>query len=167
MEEKKICGLECRLQVKQHGLFLASPLEGKYCIISNPSRDSGLHLPCFLQHVCQQHLPLSGPTRADDRHTMPARSPPVCGIPSRAIGLPGIMFATLGVSPESHLGPNPYYPSKSYKHTLGSNLQSTFMEHLVCCLLTDLFLSQLLTLTIRTLPLCKQCCSTQPIIKIP
>ena len=32
------------------------PLGGKYCIISNPSRYSGLHLPCFLQHVQQQHL---------------------------------------------------------------------------------------------------------------
>ena len=32
------------------------PLGGKYCIISDPSRDSGLHLPCFPQHVCQQHL---------------------------------------------------------------------------------------------------------------
>ena len=32
------------------------PLGGKYCIISNPSRDSGLHLPCFLQHVYQQRL---------------------------------------------------------------------------------------------------------------
>ena len=31
------------------------PLGGKYCIISNPSRYSGLHFPCFLQHV-QQHL---------------------------------------------------------------------------------------------------------------
>ena len=31
-------------------------LGGKYCIISNPSRDSGLHLPCFPQHVQQQHL---------------------------------------------------------------------------------------------------------------
>ena len=32
------------------------PLKGKYCIISNSSRYSGLHLPCFLQHVQQQHL---------------------------------------------------------------------------------------------------------------
>ena len=32
------------------------PLEGKYCIISNLSRYLGLHLPCFLQHVQQQHL---------------------------------------------------------------------------------------------------------------
>ena len=32
------------------------PLGGKYCIIPNPSRYSGLHLPCSLQHVQQQHL---------------------------------------------------------------------------------------------------------------
>ena len=31
----------------------------KYCIIPNPSRDSGLHLPCLPQHVCQQHLSAS------------------------------------------------------------------------------------------------------------
>ena len=53
---------------------------------------------------------LSGPARAGDWHTMPARGPSV-GIPSKAIGLPGIMFATLGVSPAGHLGPNPYHPS--------------------------------------------------------
>ena len=32
------------------------PLGGKYCIISSPSRYSGLHRPCFLQHVQRQHL---------------------------------------------------------------------------------------------------------------
>ena len=32
------------------------PLGQKYCIISNSSRYSGLHLSCFLQHVCQQHV---------------------------------------------------------------------------------------------------------------
>ena len=32
------------------------PLGGKYCMISNPSRYSGLHPPCFLQHVQHQHL---------------------------------------------------------------------------------------------------------------
>ena len=54
---------------------------------------------------------LSEPTTAGDRHTMPARSLSVGGIPSRATGLPGIMFATLGVSPAGRLGSNPYYPS--------------------------------------------------------
>ena len=32
------------------------PLGGKYYITSNLSRYSGLHLPYFLQHVCQQHI---------------------------------------------------------------------------------------------------------------
>ena len=54
---------------------------------------------------------LSEPTRAGDRHMMPARSPSVGGIPSKAIGLPGTMFATLGVSSAGHLGPNPHHPS--------------------------------------------------------
>ena len=53
---------------------------------------------------------LSEPARVGDRHTMPARSPSA-DIPSKAIGLPGIMFATLGVSPAGHLGPKPYHPS--------------------------------------------------------
>ena len=82
------------------------PLGGKYCVIATPSRYSDLHLPCFLQHGQHQHL--SEPTRVADRHTMPARSPSV-GIPSKAIGLPGIIFTTLGVSPAGHLGPTPYH----------------------------------------------------------
>ena len=53
---------------------------------------------------------LSEPARAGDRHTVPARNPSV-GIPSEATGLPGIMFATLGVSPAGRLGPNAYHPS--------------------------------------------------------
>ena len=60
---------------------------------------------------CVLTAPLSGLTGAGDRYTMPARSPPVGGIPSRAIGVPGIMFATLGISPAGRLGPNPYHPS--------------------------------------------------------
>ena len=120
------------------------PLGGKYYIISNPSRYSGFHLPCFLR-VQQQHLSVNPLRKVGDRHTMPATSPSV-GNPSRATGLPGIMFATLGVSPAGRLGRNPYYSSKSCKHIPGSNLHSTFMEHLVCCLLTNLFLSRLLTL---------------------
>ena len=53
---------------------------------------------------------LNEPTKVGHRHTMPGRSPSV-GIPSKAIGLPGIMSATLGVSPAGHLGPKPYHPS--------------------------------------------------------
>ena len=89
---------------------MAVPLGGKYCIISNLSRYSGLHLPCFLQQA--QHQPLSVTLlRVGDRHTLPARSLSV-GIPSKETGLPGIMFATLGVSLAGCLGPNPYHSSK-------------------------------------------------------
>ena len=78
--------------------------------------------------TCVSTAPLSGLTRAGDRHTMPARSPPVGGIPSRATGLPGTMFATLGVNPVGRLDPNPYHPSKATNISHGSNLHSTFME---------------------------------------
>ena len=60
--------------------------------------------------TCATTASLSEPARAGDRHTMPARSPSV-GIPSKATGLPGIMFATLGVSAAGRLGPKPYHPS--------------------------------------------------------
>ena len=53
---------------------------------------------------------LSEPARMGDRHTMPARSLFV-GLSSKAIGLPGIMFVTLGIIPAGHLGPNPYHSS--------------------------------------------------------
>ena len=52
----------------------------------------------------------SEPTRVGDRHTVPARSPSV-DILSKAIGLPWIMFDTLGISLAGHLGPNPYHLS--------------------------------------------------------
>jgi len=61
--------------------------------------------------TCAITASLREPTRVGEKHTMPARSPSVDGISSRAIGLPGTMFATLGVSPTGLLGPNPYYPS--------------------------------------------------------
>ena len=90
------------------------PLGGKYCIISNPSRYSSLHLPCFPQHVQQQNLLVNqrggvGVVVAGTQ--MPARSPSVGGIPSRATGLPGTKFDTLRISPMCRLGPNPYRPS--------------------------------------------------------
>ena len=59
--------------------------------------------------ICVTTAYLSEHTRVGDRHTVPARRS--VGIPSKATGLPGIMFATLGVSPGGCLSPNPYYPS--------------------------------------------------------
>ena len=61
---------------------------------------------------------LSEPSRAGDRLTMPARGPSVGDIHSRAIGLPRTMFATLGVSSEGCLGPNPYHPSPKVTNIL-------------------------------------------------
>ena len=61
--------------------------------------------------TCATTASLSEAAMVGDRYTMPARSRSVGGIPSRVIGLPEIMFATLGVSHESSLGPNPYHPS--------------------------------------------------------
>ena len=61
--------------------------------------------------MCATTASLSEPARVGDGHTMPARSPSDGGIPSRATGLPGTMFATLEVSPEACFGPNPYHPS--------------------------------------------------------
>ena len=58
--------------------------------------------------TCATTASLTGPAGGEggDTHIVPARSPSVGGIPSRAIGLPGIMVATLEVSPAGHLVPN-------------------------------------------------------------
>ena len=42
------------------------PLGEKYCIIASPSRYTGLHLPCFLQLVQQQHLSVNPLGRVTD-----------------------------------------------------------------------------------------------------
>ena len=64
----------------------------------------------MLPTTCATTASLSECTKVGDRHIMPARSPSIGGIPSMAIGLPGTMFATLGVSTAGHLGPNSYHP---------------------------------------------------------
>ena len=103
---------------------------------------------------------LSEPNRAGDRHTMPARSSSVGGIHSRAIGLPGIMFDTLRISPAGHLGPNPYHPSPKIIHISLDQISTPLYETSGLLPLINLFLSHLLTLTTRTLPPCRQHCST-------
>ena len=55
--------------------------------------------------ACAMAAVLRELARTGDRH------PSVDGIPSRATGLPGSVFATLGVSPAGCLGSNPYHPS--------------------------------------------------------
>ena len=105
------------------------------------------------------------PARAGDRHTMPARSPSVGGNSSRAIWLPGIMLASLRVSPAGCLSPNtsplllklqiyPWIKSPLHFHGTSGLLP-----------LISLFLSHLLTPTTRTLPPCRQYHSTSLNIK--
>ena len=113
---------------------------------------------------CATTAALSEPARAGDRHTVPARSPSVGGIPSRAIGLPGTMFATFGVSPAGHLAQILITLVLSYKHSPRPNLHSTFTKNLVYCLI-NLFLNYLLTPTARTLHPYRQRNSTPLILK--
>ena len=99
---------------------------------------------------------------------MPARSPSVGGIPSRATGLPGAMFATLGVSPAGCLGPNPYHPSPKAV-TIPPNQISTSLLLNIGSVASYVILSLSYfasTSTTKTWPLCRQQSSTQPIIKI-
>ena len=76
--------------------------------------------------MCATTASLSEPAQVGDRHTMPGRSPSA-GIPSRAIGLPGIMFATLGVNPEGRLGPNSYHPSPKVTNTLPDQISTPLL----------------------------------------
>ena len=115
--------------------------------------------------TCATSASLSEPARVGDRHTIPARSLSV-GIPSKAIGFPGIMFATLGVSTAGCLGPNPYHPSPKVTNIPQIKSPLRFYGTSGLLPLINLFLGQLLTLTTRTLPPCRQHCSILPIIKI-
>ena len=107
---------------------------------------------------------LSEPAKVGDRHTMPAKSPSA-GIPSRVIGLPGIMFATLGVSAAGHLGPKPYHPSPKVINIPLDQISTPLYGTSGLLSLINLFLSHLLAPTTRTLPLCRQHCSTPLFIK--
>ena len=184
--------------------------------------------------TCATTASLSEPAQVGDRHTMPARSPSV-RISLKAVGLPGIMFATLGVSPAGCLGlsevaqscltlcdpmdcslpgsfvhgfsrqeywsglpfpspgdlPNPEIepwspalqadtlpseppglnPSPKVTNILQDQISTPLLSGLLLQAsgllpLSNLFLSQLLTPTTRTLPLCRPHCFNQPIIKI-
>ena len=95
---------------------------------------------------------LSESNKAGDRHTMPARSPSVGGIPSRAIGLTDVMFATLGVSSACHSGPNPYHPSLKVTNIPVDQISPPLYGTSGLLLLINLFLSLLGIPTTRTLP---------------
>ena len=140
------------------------PLRGKYCIISNPSRYSRIYLPHFLQHVQQQHLSvdtlgwMTGTQFLLEIHLLVASL-------QGQIGLPGTIFATLGISPTGCLGPNPCHPSPIQTYPpIKSPLYFYGTSGLLP--LINLSLSHLLTPTIRTMPPCRQHCSIPLIIKI-
>ena len=116
--------------------------------------------------TCTTTASLSGPTRVGDRHTMPGRSPSVGGILSREIGLPGIMFATLGVSPAGFLGPNPYHTSPKVTNIPLDQISTPFLWNIWSVASYQSVLKPLTNSTVRTLPPCRQHCSTPFIIKI-
>ena len=139
------------------------PLGRKYCITSNPSRDSGLHLPCFLQQMWQQHLSVN-PVGQVTGTQMPARSPSVSGIPSRAIGLPRTTFATLEVSPTGHLCPNPYHPSPKAANIPPDQISTPLLWN-SWSLASYHFALKPLTNSYNLPPLQGTSSSTQPVIK--
>ena len=79
--------------------------------------------------TCGTTASLSEPARVGDRHTMTARSPSV-GISLKAIGLQGIMFATLGVSPAGCLGPDPYHPSPKVTNIPPDQISTPLLWHI-------------------------------------
>ena len=93
--------------------------------------------------TCATSASLSEPTRAGDRHRTPVKSPCV-GIPSKAIGLPGIMFATLGISPAGCLGPNPYYPSPKVTNTPPDQISTPLLWN-ICSVASYQFVLKSLT----------------------
>ena len=115
--------------------------------------------------TCATSASLSESPRVGDRHARPAGSPSA-GIPSKAIGLPGIMFATLGVSPAGCLGPNPYHPSPKVTNIPPDQISTPLLWNIWSVASYQFVLSQLLTPTTRTLPPLGQHCSTPLIIKI-
>ena len=114
--------------------------------------------------TCATTAFLSEPARADDRHTMPARSSSVGGIHSRAIGLPGIMFATLGVSPAGHLDQNPYHPSPKVTNIPLDQISILLLEN-SWSVASYQFVLKPLTNSYNQDP-CRQHLSTQIIVKI-
>ena len=92
-------------------------------------------------------------------------SPSVGVIPSRAIGLPGIIFATLGVSPAGCLGPNPYYASPKVTNIPLDQITTPLLWNILSVASYHV-LKPLTNPTTRTLPPCRQHCFTPLIIKI-
>ena len=142
------------------------PLGGNYCTISKPLRYSGLHLPCFLQHVCQQHLSVNPLGQVTGTQCLVGVHLLVTSLQGQFGFQRQCLLLHFGVSPAGCLGSNLYHPScKATKIPL-IKLPLHFYGTSDLLPLINLFLSHLPTLTTRTLPPCRQHCSTPLIIKI-
>ena len=128
------------------------PLGEKYCIPSSPSRYSGLHLPCFLQHVQQRHLSVNplgwvtGTQRLLEVHLLAASLQGQLDFQGRCSPfwesvLQAVWVQTLATL-LLKLQTNPRIKSPLHFYGISGLLS-----------LINLFLSHLLTPTIRTLPL--------------
>ena len=115
--------------------------------------------------TCATSASLSEPTRAGDRHTMPARSPFVGGILSRAVGVPGIMFATLD-SLTDRLGWNPYHLSLKVTNIPPDQISTPILWNIWSVASYQFSLKPLTNSYKQDLPPCRQHCSTPLIIKI-
>ena len=135
------------------------PLGEKYCIISNPSRYSRLHLSCFLQHVQQQHLSVNllrwvtGPQCLLKVHLLVASLHGQLGFQGQCLPfwesvLQAIWAQTLATL-LLKLQTNPRIKSPLHFYGISGLLP-----------LINLLLSHLLTPTTRTFPPCRQQCST-------
>ena len=116
--------------------------------------------------TCATAASLSEPARAGNRLTMSARSPSVGGISSRTIGLPGIIFATLGVGPAGRLAPNPYHPSPKVTNISVDQISTPLLWN-IWSIASYQFVLKPLTNSYNQDPApYRQHCSTSHIIKI-
>ena len=140
------------------------PWGGKYCIVSNPSRESGLHLPCFL-HVWQQRLSVdllgwvTGTQYLPEVHLLVASLQGQLGFQGQCLSLWELALQAVWaqILIILLLKLQTYPQIKSPLHFYGTYGLLPII---------NLSLSHLLTPTTRTLPLCRQHRSTKLIIKI-
>ena len=138
------------------------PLGGKCCIISNPSRYSGFHLPCFLQHVQRQHLSMNplrwetGTQRLLEVHLSASLQ--------RQLGFQGTHLPLWELALQAIWAQS--LTALLLKLQTYPWVKSPLQFYGTFALLVNLFLSQLVTPTTRTLPPCRQHCFTPLIIKI-
>ena len=113
------------------------PLGGKCCIISTPSRDSGLLLSCFLQCVEQQHLSVNplgwatGTLYLLEVHLL-ASAQGQLGFQGQCLPLWELALQTIWAQTLTTL----LLKLQTYPHLY---LHSTFTEYLACCLLSICF----------------------------